>query len=239
MGGHRTQNLPLHQSRPSNSMVSHFSDGVLVNTAYHTSRPIIRLGFSRALVILLVAFMAASCGDDSGPPENQPPIAEFVAPACTEGLACTFTDSSTDPDGDETIASWAWDFGDAGTSDLQNPSHIFSPGGPHDVTLTVTDANTASNSVTHTVTINRDPSTEFGWQCNALECIFTDTSTDPDGDETIASWAWDFGDGGTSDLQNPSHTFSSSGTYEVVLLIADNAGGTNGLLRQVAVSTPP
>jgi PKD repeat protein len=138
-------------------MVSHFLDGVLVNTAYHTSRPIIRLGFSRALVILLVAFMAASCGDDSGPPENQPPIAEFAAPACTEGLACTFTD----------------------------------------------------------------------------------TSTDPDGDETIASWAWDFGDGGTSDLQNPSHTFSSSGTYEVVLLIADIAGGTNGLLRQVAVSTPP
>jgi PKD repeat protein len=51
---------------------------------------------------------------------------------------------------------------------------------------------------------------------------FTDTSIDDDG--TIESFSWDFGDGKTSTNQNPSHTYSSAGKYNVTLTVTDNGG---------------
>ena len=50
-------------------------------------------------------------------------------------------------------------------------------------------------------------------------------SNDPDG--TIASYSWDFGDGGSSTSANPSYTYTSAGTYTVNLTVTDNAGATN------------
>jgi PKD repeat protein len=109
-------------------------------------------------VILLVAFTAASCEDTSdSTDENQPPVAEFAAAACTEGVACTFTDSSTDPDGDETIASWDWDFGDGGTSDLQDPSHTFSNAGTYEVVLLVADIAGGTSGILRQVTVSTTP----------------------------------------------------------------------------------
>ncbi|MHA1899124.1 MAG: clostripain-related cysteine peptidase [Promethearchaeota archaeon] len=53
---------------------------------------------------------------------------------------------------------------------------------------------------------------------------FTDTSVSQDG---IASWSWDFGDGNSSTLQNPSHTYYTNGTYIVTLTITDLDGDTD------------
>ena len=47
-----------------------------------------------------------------------------------------------------------------------------------------------------------------------LTVNFTDLSTG-----SITSWAWTFGDGGTSTAQNPSHTYTSAGTYTVALTV--------------------
>ncbi len=58
-----------------------------------------------------------------------------------------------------------------------------------------------------------------------LEVSFTDLS-----DGNISSWAWDFGDGGSSDLQNPTHTYSSEGSYTVTLSV-DGADGADSLVR--------
>jgi PKD repeat protein len=52
-------------------------------------------------------------------------------------------------------------------------------------------------------------------------------------------WSWNFGDGGTSPEQNPSHTFPSGGTYTVILTVTDNAGGTDARTAQVRVENPP
>jgi len=49
-------------------------------------------------------------------------------------------------------------------------------------------------------------------------------SSDPDG--SIASYLWDFGDGSTSTLANPSHTYASAGSYNVSLTVTDNEGAT-------------
>lgn len=87
---------------------------------------------------------------------NVPPVADFTF-AATD-LAVNFTDASTDSDGN--IASWAWDFGDSGTSSAQNPTHTYASGGTYNVTLTVTDNDGATDSVTKPVTVTA-PGTEM------------------------------------------------------------------------------
>jgi PKD repeat protein len=81
---------------------------------------------------------------------NQPPVANFTF-SCT-GLACTFSNTSTDPDG--TIASSSWAFGDGGSSGSPSPSHTYAAAGTYAVKLTVTDDKGASASTTKNVTVS-------------------------------------------------------------------------------------
>lgn len=67
------------------------------------------------------------------------------------------------------------------------------------------------------------PACDYTYTTNALVATFTDISTDPGG--TIGLWAWNFGDGGSSTAQNPSHTFASANTYNVKLTVTDSRNG--------------
>ncbi len=166
---------------------------------------------------------------------NQPPVAAFTF-NCTQ-LACSFTSTSNDPDG--TVASYAWAFGDGSTSTLQNPSRTYATGGSYTVTLTVTDNQGAPSSPTsQTVTVtapNQPPVASFTFSCTELACSFTSTSNDPDG--TVASYAWAFGDGSTSTLQNPSHSYAAGGGYTVTLTVTDNAGAPSAPTSQTVTVT--
>jgi PKD repeat protein len=64
---------------------------------------------------------------------------------------------------------------------------------------------------------------------------FTGSGTDPDG--AIASYAWTFGDGGTSSQQNPSHTYQAAGNYTALLTVTDNAGATGSKAIAIAVQS--
>lgn len=66
---------------------------------------------------------------------------------------------------------------------------------------------------------------------------FTDTSVDADG--SIVSWAWDLGDGSSSDVQNPSHSFDHPGSFTVSLTVTDNGGASDTKTGTVTVSSPP
>ncbi len=92
--------------------------------------------------------------DGSGGTPNIPPTADFSYSATD--LSVSFTDQSSDSDG--SIVSWSWDFKDGSTSDDQNPIHIYASGGTYSVTLTVTDDDGASNSVSNDVTVTEPSS---------------------------------------------------------------------------------
>lgn len=145
-----------------------------------------------------------------------------------------FTDTST---GSPT--SWAWTFGDGNTSTVQNPRHAFTSAGSYSVMLTATNLG-GSDSETKTVVVvgaapPEAPNANFAWTPSTPklgdQIQFTDTSTG-----TPTAWAWAFGDGGTSALQNPKHTYSMAGTYGVKLT-ATNAGGSTSKTRTVAVAS--
>jgi PKD repeat protein len=169
-------------------------------------------------------------GIDSG---NVPPKAKFDF--AVTGLEVAFTDLSDDPGGG--IVSWYWDFGDGGGSVQQDPSHSYAAGGAYNVTLLVTDDEGASDAISQQVLVsggNALPAADFSYTATGLDVIFNDLSGDPDG--TIVSWSWDFGDGATSNAQNPSHTFPSSGVYDVLLTVTDNDGATDTFGQQVTVN---
>ena len=81
---------------------------------------------------------------------GSPPIAAFT-PSCSD-LNCSFSDDSTDGDG--TIVARAWTFGDGGTSSAVNPSHSYAAAGTYQVSLTVTDDDGATDTVTESVTVS-------------------------------------------------------------------------------------
>jgi len=155
-----------------------------------------------------------------------PPAADFTGTptAGPAPLNVQFTDHSAP--GTSPITTWTWTFGDGGTSSLANPSHTYSSPGSYSVSLTVTTAD-GQNTKTRTSYIQpcQTPVADFIGApfvgIAPLPVLFTDLTT---GGPT--SWSWDFGDGGTSTTKNPSHTYSTPGTF-TVSLTAGSACGTN------------
>lgn len=85
--------------------------------------------------------------------------------------------------------------------------------------------------------VNQSPTAGFGVTKTDLSVAFTDTSTDPDG--ALASWGWEFGDGNTSAIQNPTHVYAVVGSYEVTLRVVDNEGGLGAIKQTVTVAQVP
>jgi len=118
-----------------------------------------------------------------------------------------------------------WDFGDGSTSYSTNPNHTYPVNGNYTVCLTVYDSlQTCYDSACQTVTVF--DSTGNGSSCDASfnyidsTCYMWFTSTDQTNNHY-----WDFGDGNTSNDDNPIHQFASNGTYVVCLQIIDSLQG--------------
>jgi serine protease len=165
---------------------------------------------------------------------NSAPVASFTQ-SCTD-LSCGFTDTSTDSDG--TVTAWSWSFGDGTSSTVRNPSKTYAAAGVYSVSLTVTDDDGATHTVTRSVNVgnvNAAPTASFTSSCTQLSCNFTDTSTDSDG--SVVSWSWSFGDGTSSTVRNPSKAYATAGTYTVQLTVTDDRGATATTTRTVSASS--
>ncbi len=173
-------------------------------------------------------------------PTTPAPVAAFsgTPTSGTAPVTVQFTDSSTN-----TPTSWAWTFGDGGTSTTRSPSHQYTAAGTYSVTLTATNAggsNTLTKSGFITVTAPTTPAPVAAFSGTPttgtapVTVQFTDSSSN-----TPTSWTWTFGDGGTSNLQSPSHTYTTSGIYSVALKVT-NAGGSNTLTKTgfITVTAP-
>jgi len=168
-----------------------------------------------------------ACGEASTSREvvvvfGPPPVADFTAEATEvcEGEAVHFTNQSRN------AYFWSWDFGDGQTSNDRDPSHAYSAAGSYTITLNViNECGSDSESKVNYVTVNAGPVADFSATPTSgqapLIVAFTDHSTSTMG---ITSWSWDFGDGGTSNAQSPSHTYTAPGTYTVQLTVVDACG---------------
>ncbi len=189
---------------------------------------------------------AVGCAVDLTVPDS---IIIFPAPTANfspqDTLACIpanipFVDLSVPSDTINPINSWSWDFGNGETDSVQNPLFSYNVPGQYDVQLVIADSAGCVDSVTQPIQIssgiiaNFTASDSFG--CSPFDVDFQDISTI----EPAVSWFWDFGDGDTSNLRNPSHTYTVDGVYSVSLAVFDELGCSDTIIKPefIQLSSP-
>jgi PKD repeat protein len=150
------------------------------------------------------------------------PSAGFFATStvsCLDNNSFSFVSTSTG------TSSYLWDFGDGNLSTSQNPVHQYSLSGQFTVTLIVTNSSGCTDQEIRQEYITIHPKPEATIIASATSScnpntVFNFSSTSAG----ITSWFWNFGDGNTSTLQNPSHQYSTGGTFPVTLIVTNSYG---------------
>ncbi len=168
---------------------------------------------------------------------NPLPVANFSAINACQNSSASFTDLSSVSSGN--ITSYSWTFGDGATSAQQNPTHSYSSNGNFTVTLQVTTAGGCSNTITQPITVYPLPVALFTGTtvCIGNATNFTNTSSISSGG--ITSSTWSFGDLATSASSNPTHTYSTSGSFTVTLVVTSSNGCLDTVTQPVSVNSLP
>ena len=134
------------------------------------------------------------------------------------------------------VSGYYWDFGGFGVSFAKDTSVIFPSEGIYNITHIVKSNHNCSALSVQSVTITPRPQARFIYTNNSTESLgafveFKDTSS------YAVTWHWDFGNGDTSNLENPTAFYNANGVYTVVLTIADVFGCPSTFTSQVTVKT--
>ncbi len=165
------------------------------------------------------------------------PIADFtVQPACqNKDIVLQNNSSISGIDG----LSFAWDFGNATSSTLENPTTQYSTQGQYTITLTVTSSNGCITEKTSQITVGPEIISDFSVPnvCFGQPSAFTNNSTVATGTMTMA---WDFGDGSPISAEfSPTHTYATSGVFPVTLTVTNPTGCTSFITKNVEVYALP
>jgi PKD repeat protein len=171
------------------------------------------------------------------------PTSNFSATQACLGKIVNFTDLSVAAAG-KTITSWSWNFGDGGTSALQNPVHKYADTASYLVKLTVTTDDGCAAPFAKTVKVRPVPklSLTVANSCEQSAAQFTGTATTYG--YPVMQWNWNFGEpasgaANSSTLKNPTHTYAAAGTYPVQLIATNSAGCKDTLVNAVVVKSAP
>lgn len=152
-------------------------------------------------------------------------------------LPVQFTDLSSTSTG--TLTQWQWDFGDGNFGNTQNPTHTYTAAGSYNVSLVVTNSHGCFKSLTKTQYIviangvNADFSNSTSNSCTPpVNIIFTNLSSGIG----ALTYLWNFGDGTTSTQLNPSHNYTSTGSYTVQLIVTNSSGCKDTIIKPNAVT---
>jgi gliding motility-associated-like protein len=147
------------------------------------------------------------------------------------GCANTFVDFNEIIQPGAPNSLWNWNFGDGGTSNVQNPTHFYPSEGNFNVTLNVTNSVGCSDELTLPIFIRNQPNALFTildtTGCAPLNAVFSNNSTTAVG----STFTWNFGNGVTSNVQNPSEVYDNSGLFTVTLIVTAPGGCADTLTR--------
>lgn len=213
-----------------------FGDGIISTTTDSLVQHTYYAGVTDSVyTISLVA--ANACGSDTATytitalPNN---IAAFFNTDTTFGcapLTVNFTQYSIG------ASNWHWDLGDGNVSTAQDVSHTYTDAGSYTATL-FADNGCSYDTVSVVITVQSSPPADFaiapGLHCAGMPVQFTNNTPSP------AGLTWDFGDGGTSTLSAPLHSYAASGSYNVLLSVASTLNDCPSVHTQtVNVATTP
>lgn len=167
---------------------------------------------------------------------NSRPVADFsFVSGCSPTVQ--FTDLSSVPIGN--VNAWNWSFGDFASSSLQDPSHNYSFAGAFSVRLIAGSGLGCTDTMTQIVNVHAVPVANFSSPdvCEGTASAFQDLTTLSSG--SIISWDWDFDDGNTDVIQNPTNVYANYGTYSVSLTVETDSGCVDTYTRDVEVFENP
>ncbi len=172
------------------------------------------------------------------------PVANFDFSSACDSMPVSFSDL-TQNNGGGNITQWHWNFGDPvtgvnNTSGIQNPNHVYSAPGQYTVQLIAWTANGCTDTISRQIVVKSKPPVDFTTQnnCQGIAVQFQPNNIVMNVN-SIATWFWEFGDGGISTLPTPSYTYVTASIYMVKLTVTDTAGCINTITKPVTIAPQP
>lgn len=154
------------------------------------------------------------------------PAPQAIFSYSTNGLTVTFNNQSIN------AQSYSWDFGNGTTSTKKNPTITYNSAGTYSVSLTASNGETTHTYKQSIFVSYKQPTANFTYTTKApLTVVLTNTSA------YATSYEWDFGDGTISTEKNPTHRYSSVGSY-IITLVAQNPVGSQQYRQSIKISAP-
>ena len=141
------------------------------------------------------------------------------------------------------VSTYNWDFGDGSVGVGKNPTHTYLAPGNYAVKLSIITVGGCDATISKPAFVQIAPGNLFITNTPVGGCVPFDfspqaLSTTPD---PIASYSWDFGDGGTSTASNPTHHYTTTGQFDIKLTATTSGGCTMTTIvpKGVQVGNPP